>query len=101
MGRRQSKRPFSSGIARNRAAKNGRTCPMYFLHYIFTIYVTREPQRPLMGIYKWSQRSLDFPIEIIVLCNCTVLKESFFGVPVCKKLLEGSVVYNDGNMTVF
>ena len=27
MERGKSKRPFSSGIARNRTAKNGRTCP--------------------------------------------------------------------------
>ena len=53
-----------------------------------------------MDIYKWSQRSLDFPIKIVAFRNCPVLKENFFGVPVCKKFLEGCVVYYNGDVVV-
>ena len=80
--------------------KMGALIPCSFSTMYFTIYVTRSPQRPLMGIYKWSQRSLDFPIEIVALCNCSVLKERFFSAPACKKLLEGCVVYYNGDVVV-
>lgn len=36
MERGKNKKPLGSGIARNRASKNGRTCPMLFYLLIYT-----------------------------------------------------------------
>lgn len=40
MERGKSKKPPGSGIARNRAAKNGRTCPSFIIHYDMIAVVT-------------------------------------------------------------